>query len=886
MSFNLPSESPWNRAIAQCCQEPVHIPGYIQPFGALLATDENLEQITHVSGNLAVMLGMTEEQGDVTSFLGQDLYTLLSEDLIHSLRGAFGLPWIQTQRERIGIHNIQGKDFDVSVHFNGHRSLIELEPLSASRGHPTVLVTRMKSLLQSLQNSDMLLKGLAEELRNGTGFDRVMVYKFLPDGSGEVVAEARSTDMDSLLDLRFPATDVPDSSRSLLLKTSVRVIPDIDATLVQLLALDPDEDPLDLSLAQMRGASTIHTQNYLRGMDVQSSITLAIIIEEQLWGLFVLHHTQPKLLSPEFRTMLEYCGVLFSLHLQQTITAQNFFTRKQAAEVLAHIFTQPEPVTTTIKREKNLNQSWEMLVVRSQPQLSNLLRADGLAFVVNQKVLASYGQVPPESSIMALINHPPFNEYVKSESGLVAFDSFEGLDLSPTPATPEEVPLPLDWGDSAGGGFFSLKYFENHYFVFFRNDLVSEVTWAGNPHQQEIIPTETDKDTDTDTELQFSPQRSFEAYQEIVRGKCRPWTSNDLAVIQEVKSELHNQVGLFLQQQQNLLIAELKHRVKNTLALIRSVVRQTSRSKTSIAKYISVLEQRIAALGLAHELLSHTGTEWPNLQDIFTIELRPFLVDEFDRGKQVQLNGPEVKLSSNFIPTFILVIHELVSNAVKYGALSVPDGKVMVNWQQVNGGASIHWREANGPRVSSPQERGFGCELLERAIPYEFGGEATLRFLPTGVEVDFWLPQDLLEWVSHTPVPQRYDLIPQVKKTVDADLDKGASLILEDSMLVAMELEQTLKGLGFDQVDSAPNVARALELLEQNQYRICWLDIDLKHETSFALAYELQERQIPFVFTTGYDSKFTLPDDLKSVTLLKKPLSLAKMFDTINKMLQ
>jgi len=881
---NIALESPWDRAVAQCCQEPVHILGHIQPFGALLATDESLEQITHVSANLALMLGLTEDRGDISSFLGQDLHSLLSEELIHDLRGACGLPWIYTQRERVGVYNIRGKDFEVSVHSNGDRTLIELEPLPVVLERPTTLVSRIKSLLQSLHNSNLLLAAIVEELRNATGFDRVMAYQFLQDGSGEVVAEARSNDLESFLGLRFPATDIPDLSRSLLLKTSLRVIPDINATPVPLLAWDSDEDPLDLSLAEIRGASSNHTQHYLRGMGVKSSMTLAITIGEELWGLFTLHHTQPRLLSSEFRTALEVCGMLFSLKLQQTITTEHFYIRKQAARVLTQTFTQVEQTeqtsNTSNKREKVLNQSWQTLVSKILPQICKLLETDGLSFVVDQKILASYGHVPPERSILALINHQPFQSQAHSDTEIITVESFAQLELSTTESLPHSVSFPIDWGESAGGGFFLLPYGTNHYFVFFRNELSSEVKWAGNPDQQELVATDNE-----DLEFQFSPARSFEMYQEVVRGYCRPWNGSDLAIILELKDALKREINLFLQRQQDLLIAELKHRVKNILALISSIAKQTSRSKTSIADYISALQQRITALGLAHELLSHSGTEWPNLNDLLTIELRPYLSNEFEGGKQVQLNGTEVKLNSNFIPTFILVIHELVSNAVKYGALSVPDGKIIVNWQQENGGASIHWREANGPRVYPPQNKGFGCELIERAIPYEFGGEATLRFLSTGVEVDFWLPQNLLEWDSLNPKLQQQP-VQRVKKTVDRNRGKGATLILEDSMLIAMELEDTLKELGFERVDSAPKVARALELLEQNQYRICWLDIDLKHETSFALAYELLNRNIPFVFATGYDSKFTLPNDLKSVTLLKKPLNSAKINDTVLRMLE
>lgn len=878
MSSKLRSESSWDLAIAQCCQEPIHIPGHIQPFGCLLATDENLDKITHVSGNLACMLGLTENQEDSTSFLGQDLYIVFSEHLIHKLRGVCGLPWISTQKERIGIHDIQGKAFDISVYFNGYRTIIELEPMSTNWKRSTNLMSRVNSLLQTLRNSDLLLNVLTEELRNTTGFDRVLAYQFLSDGSGEVVAEARSNDMEPLLGLRFPATDIPDSSRKLLLKTSLRMIPDIDAPPSILFAFDPDEDPLDLSLALMRGTSTIHTQQYLRSMKVQSSLTLGIVIEGQLWGLFALHHTQTKLISPELRTSLEFCGTLFSLHLQQTIAAEHFYTRKQAATVLAQTFSPLEPVSSSIKRGTNLNQSWEMLVIKALGKLGQLLGTDGLAFVANQTVLASYGQVPSETSITALINNLPLDQHEHSETGIVTVENFESLNLSGIKANSEELLPALDWGRSAGGGFFSLKYYENHYFVFFRNELSSEVTWAGNPHQQNVISTGKDID------LPFSPQRSFEQYQEIVKGQCRSWSRNDIAVMLEVKSELQNQVSLYLQQQHHLLVAELKHRVKNILAMIRSVARQTSRSKKSISEYVEHLEKRIAALGLAHELLSkHTGIEWISLKKLLKIELQPYLADESECSKQVKIVGSEVKLNSHFIPTFILVIHELVSNAVKYGALSVPEGKVTVNWFPEKDGARIKWQESNGPMVSSPQERGFGSELIERAIPYEFNGETTLRFPSTGVEVEFWLPGDLLEWIPSNLTPQSEELQKTVN-IVDPIASKGKALIVEDNMLIAIELENTLKNLGFDQVDSSPNLKRAQKLLNKKQYSICFLDIDLKVETSFELAYTLQKEEIPFVFTTGYDSKHPIPNLLRSVTLLKKPLNMRKLQGAIDRL--
>ena len=846
--MSIESSSAWDLTIAKCCQEPVHAPGHIQPFGALLATDLELDRVVHASANVAALLGKERELQVDADILGQDLCVVLPPELVHDLCNACGLPWIRSQRERLGLYAINGKDFDVCVHVCGDRTLIELEPMPAVlEERPHAIAERIDTILKGSPNSPVILKTLAGELRAATGYDRIMAYQFLPDGAGVVVAESLAEEMDSFLGLHFPATDIPESSRALLLRTSLRLVPDIHAEPVPLLAWDEAEAPLDLSLTRVRGTSEIHVQQYLNNMGTKASMVLALTVEEKLWGIYAFHHQQPRQLSPDFRAAIKLCGVLISQHLESRKAKEYLQKRAQTAEILAKTF--PNPGAIRLDRE-TINTSWESVVASFLPQLKTILDADGIALAIGQSIFATHGCVPPEAAILAFIDCSK----ARLSTEIFAVESFQDLDLSAI----------ADWGSSKGGGIFAVSYNEPHYFVFFRNEALREISWAGNPVQQALFQEAPDR---------LLPIRSFEAYKAQIRERCRAWSNADLAIAGELKAALENQIGVYLRRQEGLLIAELKHRVKNILALIRSVARQAGRFASSTSEYIDAFDRRLSALSMAQELLSRSEEGWPNLGELLAIELQPYL----SGNARVDLRGQNARLNGNVIPTFILVVHELVSNAVKYGALSQPGGQLKIDWSHVNGGLSLKWQELGGPEVAVPERRGFGCELIERAIPYEFEGEVDLQFLPSGLVVDFWIPDYHIKWQDTASAASQENAAATALMSAGAEATLGGALVVEDNMLIAMEMEDLLENIGFHPVNAAPNVARALAAIEKHRYRACLLDINLKKEASFEIAYALRDRGIPFVFTTGYDSTSPLPEDLKSNDLLRKPINPEKL---------
>jgi PAS domain S-box-containing protein len=181
----------------------------------------------------------------------------------------------------------------------------------------------------------------------------------------------------------------------------------------------------------------------------------------------------------------------------------------------------------------------------------------------------------------------------------------------------------------------------------------------------------------------------------------------------------------------DLLVAELNHRVKNTLAIVQSVAHQTFRSSVDPVAARGQFDKRLQALAAAHDLLTRNGWDAFQLDELLARALEPFRLRRFD------LSGPSVRLEARIAVALALALHELATNAVKYGALSNEAGRVALDWHLVSraGGARLRltWRETGGPPVEKPSGRGFGSRLIERGLGRELGGDVALEFAPSGV---------------------------------------------------------------------------------------------------------------------------------------------------------
>jgi len=182
----------------------------------------------------------------------------------------------------------------------------------------------------------------------------------------------------------------------------------------------------------------------------------------------------------------------------------------------------------------------------------------------------------------------------------------------------------------------------------------------------------------------------------------------------------------------DLLIDELNHRVKNTLAILQAVAVQTFRSASKAER--EKFEGRLGALAEAHNLLSTEKWQGSELQDVVSRVLQPYLLNNPER---MRMSGPSVPLSPRFAVVLSMILHEMATNAAKYGALSNDTGTVKLDWEVITEHAGpklrLVWTEAGGPPVVAPVQRGFGSRLIERSARDQLGGEATVNFLPRGV---------------------------------------------------------------------------------------------------------------------------------------------------------
>lgn len=190
------------------------------------------------------------------------------------------------------------------------------------------------------------------------------------------------------------------------------------------------------------------------------------------------------------------------------------------------------------------------------------------------------------------------------------------------------------------------------------------------------------------------------------------------------------------ERRQRVLINELNHRVKNTLATIQAIALLTGRRATSVSEFVAGFQARLLALSATHNLLTAQGWEKAELQSLLEQEFRPY------PSEQVHLAGPPVWVAAEQALALALIFHELATNAAKYGALSVSDGCVSVSWSQSGEAIELRWREQDGPPVAPPERAGFGSRLINTTVEGALRGRITKSYSMTGLEVDLGFQAD------------------------------------------------------------------------------------------------------------------------------------------------
>ena len=706
--------------LSECDREPIHVPGSIQPHGVLLVAERRSLRILQVAGETDRMLGR-----GIGTILDHTLGELLGSQaaaLVASAQAA-------SEPVYLGSVVIAGAELCLTAHDREGVRILEIEPSSPLPQSTAEVMAQARKAAAQFARAHVhaeLLESAAREARRLTGFDRVMIYRFLHDGSGSVAAEDRADALPPFLNHRYPASDIPKQARELYLRNPIRVIPDVSYTPAPLVpTLNPaTRAPLDMSECTLRSVSPIHVQ-YLKNMNVSASMSVSIVIDGALWGLMAFHHRTPKLVPYELREMCKHLGELLS---QQVKAREDAEAHRQMLNLAAR----RERLSAILSKVSSIGQA----LLEDLPELGGALPADGAAVVLGDKIAVTQ-RAPSQAQVRELVawlldgaqsdvletrslvrHYAQAASYAREASGLIA------VVVSPS------EPLVLLW---------------------FRAEQLETINWAGNPHKPAEPGTAFGK---------LNPRKSFEIWKETVHNQSEPWSAVEVdaartlgrSVLEHLQTQKLREVNAHLREalaekeallrQKDLLMQEVNHRVQNSLQLVNAMLALQAQEAgdAGLRAQFDLASDRIMAIAMVHRRLWQAD----HIQSVdFTFyiqELRDGLIETWGpewRG-QVTVHGQPFLVPTDIAVVLALVVIELLMNAVKYAYGGRP-GPIEVRIEQAPPGLRVIVKDQGVGMAAGHSEQGLGSRLT-RGLIDQLGGELKVDSSAQGTSVVLSVP--------------------------------------------------------------------------------------------------------------------------------------------------
>lgn len=489
-----------------CGKLPVNLINLVQPYACLLVINKLNNSIVQVSENSKAFFNKEPQEligkHPGILFKQKDLDILLSKLSSLKLNGNIYL-------KIEGFPDINGISQDYELIAYNHENYwlfeIELSDYINQRGELVEKTLEIRNLLNEITPQFSIAEiseAIAKEVRSIAGFDRVMIYQFDEEWNGTVIAESRLADMDSYMNLKFPASDVPQQVRKLYHKNPYRYIPDINGAPVKLFpVINPITNSFtDLSLGNIRAVPAVHVE-YLNNMKVQASMSIPVIVNDKLWGLIACHALSAKKLSLELKSSLELLNAVISSQIASKLADKEYedelFIKNFEIQLLNNL-RNSKPVQSLFNDNPYLS-------------LLSALRIKGAAIKLNGDILKT-GEVPSEEFINKLTEWFKYqNLYTIYNTDTLELE-FEGADAFKSIASGVIV-VPLNAEKS-------------EYFLGFRPEHKETVDWGGNP--ENAVTYSKDKS--------YHPRNSFEIWKQQVENKSEKWTARDLKVAELLKS--------------------------------------------------------------------------------------------------------------------------------------------------------------------------------------------------------------------------------------------------------------------------------------------------------------------------------------------------------------
>ncbi len=538
--------------LTNCDREPVHIPGSIQPFGALLVLDRDGHTVRRCSANVTAMMDLPQPPGRpfrlAALFVPEALADI--QDAIAALGGEEGIGPTLRVRGHAGR-------FEVTPCRSGRDLILEVEPEPRPGPDPQPGDRFQTAAMAALEGADSvadLWAVAARELRRLSGYERVLVYRFHPDDHGEVVAEDCDSALEPYLGLHYPASDIPEPARRVFLLNRVRMIPDVAYEPVSIMPLAGETTPVDLTRSMLRSVSPIHLE-YMHNMGQRASLTLSLVVGGRLWGLITCaHHSGPRFAPPALRAACEAIARFVATLIPVKEYMEDLREHNRIRTTYATLLRQMES-------EREFLQS----LTRSPVNLLSLIPAHGAAtFIREENHWRTFGATPPPDVLdtLAVWLARKGDQTMQSEDAL------------PRTFAPAE-----EHGATAGGMLaIGIPDLAGTLVLWFRPEVVRTVTWGGDPRKAA-----------EGEGMRLHPRKSFEAWKEDVHGRAEPWPRWTLEAARELR------IGL--------LTVDLRRRLQRERSA-RSEAEQANRIKEDLMAFVSHdLKNPIGAIRLNAEIL-------------------------------------------------------------------------------------------------------------------------------------------------------------------------------------------------------------------------------------------------------------------------------------------
>jgi light-regulated signal transduction histidine kinase (bacteriophytochrome)/CheY-like chemotaxis protein len=894
-----------DRADSLCAQEPIHIPGAIQPHGVLLVTDpaRNLA-IVAASENAGLLSGGTQSN----TLLGVPVEEVLGEGFAASLKELAAAGELPGETPWETALDLPGGVFEAMSHTQDGMVLVELEPVAPRDEQEALTAARaLQRMIARLRASGGRLEDLArvavQGIRQLTGYERVLIYRFDQDWHGQTLAEDMVDDWDQSLDgLHFPASDIPAQARELYRRSLIRWVPSRDAVPIPL-HKDPAWEtpdlpakPIDLSFSRLRSLSPIHLQ-YHRNMGVDGSMSLSILHEGQLWGLMVCHHRRPHRPSPGQRAAAAALTDAFALRIggaeqRGTEDARRADTQR-LSELMAHM-AEADDVSAAL--------------TAGSVTIASLFGCTGAAVVRGEEV-ERLGTAPPAADVLRL------STWLRARGGEEIFHSDHlGADFP-------------DWAHAviasgALGVFLNAE--RSDMILWFRPEEPHLVSWGGNPNKAV-----------EEGQGAIMPRQSFERWVEERHGYARPWAGWELEIAATLRHAITEVIIRSLSR-----ITELNERLRQAQKmeavgqLTGGIAHDFNNLLTGIVGSLELMRNRVAqgrtgeldrylgvamtaanrAAALTHRLLAFSRRQ--------TLDPKPTDVNRLVASMEELIRrtvGPSIHVEtvmSGGLWTTLCDANQL-ENALLNLSINardaMPDGGRLTieaaNARLDDAYARRHHDLSPGQYVAiSVSDTGAGMppEVVARAFDPFFTTKPLGQGTGLGLSMVYGFAKQSNGYVRIYSEPGQGTTVriylPRSSEAAEAERDRaetlflapapegGTVLVVDDEPAVRMLVGEVLRDLGYGVIEAADG-PQAMKVLEGDR-RIDLLVTDVglpggMNGRQLADAGRVRRPDLKVLFITGYAENAVVRNGLldTGMQVMTKPFAMDALASKIRSML-